>query len=119
MQRLSFRYQFFLLFISIFIIEVLIAKYLHDPFIRPFVGDVLVVILIYSFFSIFLNCSTSKLAFAVFIFTCSIEILQWFHLVKLLHLENNKIMKIALGSVFDIKDILAYFAGYLICLRIK
>ncbi|MCC6583124.1 MAG: DUF2809 domain-containing protein [Chitinophagales bacterium] len=119
MQHLSFRYQYFLLFIFIFIIEVLIAKYLQDPFIRPFVGDVLVVILIYSFFSIFLNCSTSKLAFAVFIFACSIEILQWFHLVKLFHLENNKFMKIALGSVFDIKDILAYFAGYLICLRIK
>lgn len=119
MQYLTFNKKYLIYFIVLFLIEILIAKYVKDLFIRPFIGDVLVVILIYSFFKIFLNFDSKKIAFVVFIFACCIEILQLFHLVNRLHLEQNKIMKIAIGSVFDLKDILAYFIGYLVCLKIK
>ena len=37
----------------IFLVEFLIARYVHDSFIRPYVGDVLVVILLYTFVRIF------------------------------------------------------------------
>mgnify|MGYP000911804551 FL=1 len=101
----TFNINYFLLTIFIFMVEVLIAKFLHDQFIRPFVGDVLVVILMFCFFKIFLNISSKKIAVGVLIFACCIEFLQLFHLVKLLHLQYNKILRLAIGSVFDIKDI--------------
>ena len=37
------------------IIEVLIALFVHDAFIRPYIGDVLVVIVIYTFVRIFIQ----------------------------------------------------------------
>mgnify|MGYP000874246776 CR=1 FL=1 len=119
MKYITFSLKYFLLFVFIFIIEVLIAKFLTDQFIRPFVGDVLVVILIYCFFKSFLNFPSKNIAFGVLIFACCVEFLQLFHLVKLLHLEHNKIMRIAIGSVFNFKDIIAYCIGYFICLKMK
>ena len=41
-------------FLLIFCIEVLIALYVRDNFMRPYVGDMLVVVLVYSFVRIFL-----------------------------------------------------------------
>ncbi|MCW5910752.1 MAG: DUF2809 domain-containing protein [Cyclobacteriaceae bacterium] len=41
--------------LAIFIAEVLIALFVHDSFIRPYVGDVLVVILIYCFVKSFID----------------------------------------------------------------
>lgn len=35
--------------------EVLIALYVHDAFVRPYIGDVLVVIVIYTFIRIFVD----------------------------------------------------------------
>lgn len=119
MKFITFNKKYFALFILIFIVEILIAKFLTDQFIRPFVGDVLVVVLIYCFFKSFLNISYKKIAIGVLIFACCIEVLQLFNLVQLLHLEHNKIMRIAIGSVFDFKDIIAYCIGYFICLKIK
>ena len=47
----------------------------------------------------------------VFLFAVGIEILQYFQLVQLLGLEGNKILRILLGSVFDVMDILCYAIG--------
>ena len=44
---LTFRKTYFILSILLFIIEVLIALFAHDEFIRPYVGDLLVVVLLY------------------------------------------------------------------------
>ena len=119
MKFITFNKTYFAYFVIIFIVEIFIAKFLTDQFIRPFVGDVLVVVLIYCFFKSFLSISYKTIAIGVLIFACCVEVLQWFQLVKLLHLENNKIMRIAIGSVFDYKDLLAYGIGYFICLKIK
>ena len=40
----------------IFCIEALIALYVRDNFIRPYVGDILVVVLVYSFVRMFHPC---------------------------------------------------------------
>lgn len=119
MKIFTFKISYFIAFISIFFIEILIAKYLHDQFVRGFIGDVLVVILIYCFCQTFIKADHKKIALGVFLFACCVEILQAFNFVKLLHLENNKLASIVLGSTFDWKDILAYFVGFVICLKIK
>lgn len=112
----AFNLKFFLLFTAIFLIEIIIAMYIHDSIIRPFGGDVLVVVLISAFVHSFLNTNYRYIAIGVLIFF-TIEILQAFHFANRLGLDQNKIMRIALDSTFSCYDLLAYFIGFLICLE--
>jgi len=115
----TFNIKFFILFIVIFLVEVFIAKYMHDRFIRPFGGDVLVVVLMYAFFRSFLRVDYKKIAIGVLLFSFLIETLQAFHYAARLGFADNRVMNIILGSSFSWYDMLAYFLGFLICLRIK
>lgn len=92
-------------------IEILIALFVHDKIIRPYIGDVLVVIVIYTFIRIWFPEGIRFLPLYVFIFAVCVEVLQYFELVKRLGLENNIFMRILIGSVFDLKDIICYGAG--------
>lgn len=65
-------------FLVIFCIEVLIALYVRDNFVRPYIGDVLVVVLVYSFVRIFLPTGIPRMPFYVFLFACFIEVMQYF-----------------------------------------
>jgi hypothetical protein len=93
------------------VIEVTIAVFSQDRFIRPFVGDVLVVILIYCLLKSFLRLNANKVAISVLVFAFVVEILQYFNLVDLLGLQTNRIATIVLGSTFDWLDLLAYTIG--------
>lgn len=95
----------------LFLIEVSIALWVHDRFIRPFLGDVLAVILLYCLVKAFLKASVIKVAAAVLLFSCSIEALQYFKLVKTLGLRRGGVLAIVIGSTFDWADILAYTVG--------
>lgn len=119
MMKLTFNSKFLFISLAIFIVEVLIGKYLNDPFIRPFGGDVLVVILIYAFLRTFIQTNNRKLAFGVLLFACLIEFLQKLNYVAWFGLENNKLMSTLMGTSFSVYDLLAYFVGYLICLCFK
>ena len=116
---ITFNPKYLLLFVILFVSEVGIALFFSDTVIRPFLGDVLVVILIYCFFRIFLNVCYWKLAFGVFIFACLIEILQYFDYAKLLGLEQNRILSVALGRTFEWLDFAAYLAGFLIIAAVE
>lgn len=96
------------------VIEVSIALFVHDSIVRPYVGDVLVVLVIYTFVRIIIPENVALLPLYVFIFAAGVEILQLFHIVDLLGLGDNRFFRILIGSVFDIKDILCYAAGCLI-----
>ncbi|MFN3968892.1 DUF2809 domain-containing protein [Flavobacterium sp.] len=108
---LHFNRNYFLLTILLFFIEVGIALFVHDNFVRPYLGDVLVVILIYCFVKSFLKVSVIKAAIAVLLFAFSIETLQYLAIVEKLGLENNKMAKTVIGTSFSWEDILAYMAG--------
>lgn len=99
-------------FIVILVIEILIGMYVRDRFVRPYVGDALVVILIYCFVRIFIPRGMRALPFYVFAFACFIEILQYFQLVDVLGL-TNRVARIVLGSTFDFKDLICYAGGCL------
>lgn len=105
------RIKYLVAFIIFFIIEVLIAVYVHDDFIRPYVGDILVVILLYCFVKIFVPYKAKLLPLYIFIFSAFVEILQYFKLVEVLGLQDNRFARIVIGSVFDWKDILCYGVG--------
>ena len=101
-------------FIILFLIESLIAIFIHDNFIRPYLGDLLVIILTYCFISIFLKKKIKLLLLYIFIFAVIVEGLQYIHILERLKLNHIPILKIVLGSTFDIKDILCYFIGMVI-----
>lgn len=112
-MAITFDKKYLLLTVILFFVEVAIALFIEDKLIRPFVGDALVVILIYCAVRIFLNVNYFRAALGVLIFACAIETLQYFDYVKLLGLENNRILSIALGRTFEWLDFAAYFAGFL------
>ena len=91
--------------------EVLIALYVHDAFVRPYIGDVLVVVVIYTFIRIFVPERCKLLPLYVFMLAALVEVLQLFHVVEALGWQNNRFLSILVGSVFDWKDILCYVAG--------
>jgi Protein of unknown function (DUF2809) len=102
------------LFVALLAVEVFIALVVHDRVVRPFVGDVLVVILIYCFVRIFPRTRVTPTVLAVFVFACAIEVSQAFDLVKRLHVEHIAVLRVALGTHFDPFDFVAYAIGSLI-----
>ena len=106
-QRLTYT----IIFILLFSVEVLIALFVHDSFVRPFVGDILVVMLVCAFLRIFISDKVRFLPIFATLFAVTVEVLQYFDFVKLLGLENNPVISIALGRTFDIKDIVCYIIG--------
>lgn len=118
-QKLKFNKYYLFLTIVLFLIELSIALYIKDNFIRPFGGDVLVVILIYCFLKIFWNERPLKVALIVLAFSFVVEILQYFNVVKLLGLQNNKIASVIIGTSFSWLDLVAYTVGFIIILTIE
>lgn len=98
-------------FIVVLAIEAIIALFAMEHFIRAYLGDVLVVVLIYTFIKIFVKRDIKLLPLYIFLFAVLVEIGQYFHLVDLLGLSDNKVATVVLGTSFDLKDILCYFVG--------
>lgn len=92
-------------------VEVLIALFVHDNFVRPYIGDVLVTVLICAFLRIFIPKGVKLLPLYVFIFAAGVEVLQYFRIVELLGLSDNRFFSILIGSVFDVKDVVCYGVG--------
>lgn len=115
-MKLRFHKTYFFLFVLIFIIEVLIALYVRDAIIRPYIGDVLVVILIYCFIKAFLNVRTLPLAIGVLLFSFLVETLQYIKIIEVLGLEKVKLARVVIGTSFAWMDIWCYIAGFLIIL---
>lgn len=116
---LTFNLRYFTATIILFITEVLIVLYVHDNIIRPYIGDLLVVILIYCFVRSFFKFSVKNTAIGVLIFSYATEILQYFHVVKLLGLQHSRLARIVIGTSFSWEDILAYTAGIIIVLLVE
>ena len=97
--------------VILFLTEVCIALFVHDKFFRPYVGDVLVVVLIYTFVRIFLLEGKRLLPLYIFLFAAGVEVLQYFRIVEVLGLADNRVLSVVLGSLFDWKDIVCYGVG--------
>jgi hypothetical protein len=110
-ERFQFHPYYFLATILLFLIEVLIAIYVDDNFIRPYGGDYLVVILLFCFLKTFIKISTPWAAAGVLLFAYLIETLQYFDLVGKLGLKHSRIANIVIGNSFAWMDMLAYTLG--------
>ena len=106
-----FQKNYFVLTLVLFCIEIVIALYAHDRIIRPYIGDMLVVILIYCFVKSFCAIPVWRLAVGVLIFAYLVELSQYFKLAKLLRLQHNRLAKIIMGTSFEWIDLAAYTVG--------
>ncbi len=116
---LTFNKNYFYIAILVFFTEVLIALYVHDNFIRPYLGDVFVVILIYCFLKSFIKLSVTTAAIAVLLFAFTIEFLQYLNIVEKLGLEKSKIARTVIGTSFSWMDILTYIMGIAIVICVE
>jgi membrane-associated HD superfamily phosphohydrolase len=115
---------YFLGFILLLIIEVCIALFVNDTVIRPFVGDMLVVLLVYCFvMTILLLTTTSikitRVALGVLVFAFCVEALQATTLLHRIGLSENRLATVVLGSTFDWWDMVAYVAGTAVILILE
>ena len=116
MYTFQFNRLYFILTVLLLGIEIIIALFAHDQIIRPFIGDLLVVILIYCFIKSFFNTAVLLTAVAVLAFSFIVETLQYFHIVNRLGLRHSKIARIIIGTSFAWSDLLAYTIGIAIVL---
>jgi len=112
-------WNYLIMTIVLFAVETFIAVYIQDDVIRPYAGDVLVVILMYCLIQSFWKAPVTKLTIAVFLFASFIEALQFLNFTSILELENNVLAKIILGNTFEWLDILAYSIGACLILIIE
>jgi hypothetical protein len=111
--------QAFRIFLSLFLIETAIALWVRDAFVRPYLGDVLVILLIYYFVKSFVPLPTAVVATATLLFAFLIEYLQYLNCISLLGLEKNKIAHTVLGASFAWEDIGCYVVGFLLIFPIE
>ena len=104
-------------------VEFAIALFVRDTLIRPFFGDVLVVILIFTFIKSFLDPNSRYLALGVFVFASLVEMGQYFDLVHILGLGRYYWARVLIGTTFAWSDIAAYafgaIASFLISRRLE
>lgn len=118
-KRTSLRLSYLACFLALLAVEVLIALFVHDEYIRPYAGDILVVIVIYFFLKLIFLDKGRLLPLFIFLFAAGVEFLQYVRLADLLGLKTDSWLRIVLGSVFDLRDILCYGIGCLLIAAVQ
>ncbi|TKB49197.1 DUF2809 domain-containing protein [Ferrimonas aestuarii] len=85
---------------------------MNDNFVRPFLGDVIVVGWLYLFLKSFIAINRTKLAHFVLLIAYAVEASQYFSLVSILGLQHIDAVRIIFGATFDWLDLLAYTIGW-------
>ena len=96
----------------VFAVEVFIATRLpHVSWVRAYLGDVLVVVLLYAMIRSVLRINDYLVLLAVFVFACGIEIAQYFHVAEGLGYVRGDVMYTVIGNTFSWGDIVCYAVG--------
>ncbi|MDO4230082.1 MAG: DUF2809 domain-containing protein, partial [Capnocytophaga sp.] len=105
--------KYFLKTIFLFVVEVLIATVFRQiHFLRAYVGDILAVMLIYTFVLTFFKIKNrNRLIIGVFLFAVLVEILQFFKIATFLGFSKGSIGYIVMGNYFSWEDIICYAIG--------
>ncbi|MGV8960468.1 MAG: DUF2809 domain-containing protein [Stenotrophomonas sp.] len=101
-----------LLACAVFVVEVVIATQVaHVSWIRAYLGDVLVVVLLYAAIASVVRVNDRALVLGVFVFACAIEVAQYFGLAERLGYVRGDVMHTVIGNTFSWGDIVCYAAG--------
>ncbi|WP_041494927.1 ribosomal maturation YjgA family protein [Nonlabens marinus] len=102
-----------------FLIEVFIAVYVFDDIVRPYLGDLLVVILLYCFTMAITHLRIITALTIVLCFSFVVEFLQGIQLIEMLGWQNSRLARTIIGTSFSYWDLLMYTAGALLILSIE
>lgn len=108
---LTFRKGYFLLAVLLLVVEVLIALFAHDRFIRPYIGDLLAVTLLYCLVRAFFKTGISATAIGCLAFAFFEEFLQYLKIVEVLGWQDSELARVIIGTSFVWEDLVAYAAG--------
>lgn len=99
-------------FLLLLIAEILIALFVHGGFVRYYLGDIIVVWVVYCFVKIFFPKINGYITAAgVMIFAFIVEFLQYIHIVDILGLGDIKFFRVLIGTSFSTIDLLCYVVG--------
>lgn len=99
-------------------VEILIALFHFHPFVRGFVGDVLVIFLLYHLVATFFYLTSEKLLLGVLLFSYGIELLQLAGISEAFD-NTPHVLKIITGTTFDPWDLVAYTVGGILLLAFQ
>ncbi len=97
--------------VTLFFVELWIALFVDDAFVRPYLGDVLVIPVVYCAVATFFEVRPVVLGVAVFAFAGAVEFAQLADWVTALGLTENRVARTVLGTTFSTHDLVAYAAG--------
>ncbi len=103
----------------LFAIELFIALYVRDGFVRPYLGDVLVVMLLFFAVSAVVAARPVPLALGVLLFACLVELTQAVGVIHRLGWEDHRWARLVLGNTFQWGDLLCYGAGAVLALAVE
>jgi hypothetical protein len=114
-MKFQFSLKYLILTVFIFLVEVLIAtKLSHIFFVRAYLGDVIVVMLLYTFVKSFVKVNDQKLILGILVFSFLVEFAQYFNIAEKLGFQDGSLMYIVIGNSFSWIDNLCYAVGCLI-----
>ena len=103
--------HYFIGFLIILALEILIASYVNDSFIRPYLGDTLATILVYFFIMSLLRIDYRWGILISLAVSYLVEIAQYFSVITSLGLSDNRMAQILLGTSFSWGDMIMYSLG--------
>lgn len=116
---MTFNFRYFIGFLVLFLIEVLIAFYVKQEFIRYVFGDYLVVILMYCFIKSFTSIKPIYAGIITLLSAYFIEFCQLVDVLGMLNIEKNTFTNLVFGTTFQIGDLIAYTLGVITILGIE
>jgi hypothetical protein len=105
--------------ILVLLIEIVIAAFVHDAFVRPHLGDSLAVVLVYLTLRAATPLDIRWSAATAFAIACAIEFGQLFHAADMLGLGHYRVARVVLGTGFDPADFLAYAGGGVVVIAVE
>lgn len=115
---LCFRKGYFLTACGLLLLEIFIALYMHDRFIRPYAGDFLATIFVYCLLRSIVRASAGQLVVVALAFSYLIEGMQYINLLDRLD-WHSRAARVIFGSHFEWSDMLAYTLGALLVTGIE
>ncbi len=112
MKKLRIAYA--AVFVLLLLTEIYIALFVHDDFVRPYLGDVLVTILLCCLCRIVVPNGVRLLPLYVFLFATLVEVVQYLDVVELLGMQDNRLITTLVGATFSAMDLVCYAVGCLL-----
>jgi hypothetical protein len=114
--KFRFHRRHFVTTVALFGVLLYIALFVRDDFVRPYVGDVLVVPFMFHALATVLDVTPRRLVFGVWVFAFAVECAQYGQLVARLGLADNRLASTVIGTSFSVEDLIAYSVGALLTL---